>query len=234
MIDRRLVLQAAGAQLAGAAVVPALFRPAVAFGAPSVPRDQTRDVVDRRARLARHSPVVHVFDSYSALSVGNGALAFTVDATGLQTFADEYREFPLATQAEWRWHSYPNPSGYRIDQAVASHDAHGRQVSYDSQQNSPAGKWLRENPHRLSLARVGFVLTHADGSPVKSSQLSDVEQRLDLWSGIIESRFTMDGVQVRATTTAHPERDAHRKRPPRSVATRHSRCIPIRRRDPHR
>ena len=208
MIDRRLFLQTAGAQLAGAAVAPGLFRPLAAFGAPSVLGDQAREVIDRRARLARHSPVVRVFDSYSALSVGNGAFAFTVDATGLQTFPDDYREFPLATQAEWGWHTYPNPAGYRIDQALALHDAHGRPVSYDSQQNSPAGKWLRENPHRLSLARVGFVLTHADGSPVKSSQLSDVEQRLDLWSGIIKSRFTVDGSQVRVTTTAHPERDA--------------------------
>ena len=208
MIDRRHFLQAAGAQLAGAAVAPALFRKVVAPAVPTMPRGQTYDVVDRRARLARHSPVVRVFDSYSALSVGNGAFACTVDATGLQTFADEYRAFPLATQAEWGWHSHPNPAGYRLDQALARYDAHGRQVLYDSQQNSPAGKWLRENPHRLSLARVGFVLTHDDGSAVQSSQLSDVEQRLALWSGIIESRFTVDGQRVRVTTTAHPERDA--------------------------
>ncbi|CAN5205998.1 hypothetical protein BH09GEM1_BH09GEM1_39120 [soil metagenome] len=208
MINRRDFLQAASTQIAAAAIAPALLRDAVACAEAVEPRRRSDDVIDRRARLARHSPVVRVFDSYSALSVGNGAFAFTVDATGLQTFADEYHDIPLATQAEWGWHSYPNPAGYRIEQTLALYDAHGRQVSYDSQQNSPAGKWLRENPHRLSLARVGFVLTHADGSAVKSSQLSDVEQRLDLWTGTIQSRFTVDGKQVRVTTIVHPGRDA--------------------------
>jgi hypothetical protein len=206
MINRRDFIQAAGARLALVATLPSLVRGADGSAQTAAPRDTKP--VDRRARLARHSPVVRVFEPYSALSVGNGAFAFTVDATGLQTFPDEYKEFPLATQAEWGWHSFPNPDGYRIEQALAIYDAHGRKVPYDSRQNSAAGKWLRENPHRLSLARVALELTHADGSRVKSSELSDVEQRLDLWSGTIHSRFTLDGKQIRVTTAVHPDRDA--------------------------
>lgn len=199
--------------------------------------------VDRRARVARHSPTVRTFDAYSALSVGNGGFAFTVDATGLQTFAEEYRDIPLATQAEWAWHSFANPSGFRLDDAMALYDAHGRQVSYDSAQNSPAGKWLRENPHRLSLARVGFALTHPDGRSVRSSELADVRQRLDLWSGIIESTFVLDGRTVRVMTCAHPERDAiavrvestaRREHCARSRAPRHPHCLSVRHRNAHR
>jgi hypothetical protein len=209
MINRRDFLQSVSAQLAAAAIAPGLVSEAAAYAEANRGRHAAHvdGKVDRRARLARHSPVVRVFDSLSALSVGNGGFAFTVDATGLQTFADDYHEIPLATQAEWGWHSFPNPEGYRLDQTLAFYDAHGRQVSYDSVQNGPASKWLRENPHRLSLARVGFILKHVDGSNIKSSELTDVEQRLDLWTGTIHSRFTMDGTQVRVTTTAHPEHD---------------------------
>ncbi len=163
--------------------------------------------MDRRARLARHAPVARRFDAFSALSVGNGSFAFTVDVTGLQTFPDAYRELPLATQAEWGWHSFPNPSGYRLDDALAAYDAHGRSVPYASAQGGPAGTWLRENPHRLSLARIGFVLSRPGGAPVMAAELSDIHQRLDLWSGTIESSFTLDGRRMRVLTWAHPARD---------------------------
>ena len=163
--------------------------------------------IDRKARVARHSPVVRVFESFSALSVGNGGFAFTADATGLQTFPESYPELPLATQAEWGWHAYPDTDHVRIDDALVMYDAHGRKVPYASGQNGAAGKWLRENPHRLSLARIGFVLTRADGSAARASDLTDVVQRLDLWSGTLESRFRLDGRAVTVYTWAHPERD---------------------------
>ena len=81
--------------------------------------------VDRRARLARHAPVVRTFESFSALSVGNGAFAFTADATGLQTFPDEYKELPLATQAEWGWHAFPNTERFQDKDAQDLYDRTG-------------------------------------------------------------------------------------------------------------
>lgn len=198
-MNRRDFLQSATQRLAVGAVGSRLL----------VPRRfmSDSDLVDRRARLARHAPVVRTFESFSALSVGNGGFAFTADATGLQTFPEQYVELPLATQSEWGWHSFPNPSGFRIDDALVPFDAHGRNVPYASGQNGAAGKWLRENPHRLSLARVGFVLTRRDGAVATSSELTDVNQRLDLWSGTLESNFTLDGRRVRVHTWAHPAHD---------------------------
>ena len=163
--------------------------------------------VDRRARLARHAPVARTFTSFSALSVGNGGFAFTADATGLQTFPEEYRELPLATQAEWGWHSFPSATAWQLADASVLFDADGRKVPYASAQNTPAGTWLRENPHRLSLARIGFVLTRRDGSAVRAADLTDVHQRLDLWTGTLESTFTLDGRRVRVATCVHPARD---------------------------
>lgn len=167
-----------------------------------------RAAIDRRARVARHSPVVRSLDPLAPLSVGNGAFAFTADATGLQTFSDVYTQIPLATQAEWGWHTFPNPQGHRLEQALVSYDAHGRQVPYASAQNSDAGKWLRENPHRLSLARVGFALHRRDGDGARPADVQDMRQRLDLWSGTLDSRFTIDDRIVRVHTWSHPTRDA--------------------------
>ena len=116
-------------------------------------RRERAEPIDRKARVARHSPVVRVFDSFSALSVGNGGFAFTADATGLQTFPERYRELPLATQAEWGWHTEPNIGDYKIEDASVPYDAHGRQVPYASAQNTPAGKWLRRI-HAASRSRA--------------------------------------------------------------------------------
>lgn len=165
------------------------------------------EIIDRRARVDRHAPVVRGFDPWSPLSVGNGGFAFTVDATGMQTFAEHYREIPLATQSEWGWHSFANPNGYTLNDATALYDAQGRSVPYASEQRGAAGEWLRANPHRLSLARIGLSLSMLDGSTAQPSDISDVEQRLDLWTGAIESRFALQGRRVHVITCAHPAQD---------------------------
>ena len=47
--------------------------------------------IDREALVKRHTCTINKFDSLSSLSVGNGSFAFTVDATGLQTFPELYK-----------------------------------------------------------------------------------------------------------------------------------------------
>lgn len=60
--------------------------------------------IDREALVDRNSPQVTAFDSLASLSVGNGEFAFTVDATGLQTFPEMYTKgVPLGTQSQWGW-----------------------------------------------------------------------------------------------------------------------------------
>ena len=54
--------------------------------------------IDRYELVKRHNPVLKDFDLSSPLSVGNGEFAFTVDATGLQTFPRVYGDAtPLCT-----------------------------------------------------------------------------------------------------------------------------------------
>lgn len=169
--------------------------------------------IDRHALVGRHHPVLRGFDTESPLSVGNGELAFTVDATGLQTFPDAYDEtIPLGTLAQWGWHTAPNPSGWSIERfGLTEFDAGGRRVGYadiPGERRTPEVEWLRRNPHRLHLGQVGFRLTLRDGRKAARADLSDVEQVLDLWQGVLRSRFRLEREEVRVETLCHPRLDA--------------------------
>ena len=164
--------------------------------------------IDRRALVERHCPVLHEHDPLAPLTVGNGEFAFTADITGLQTFSEAYRDgIPLSTQSNWGWHTFPNPASFLLASAMREYDAQGRKVAYASITSNDAGKWLRENPHRLGLGRIGFVLTKEDGTHAKLEDLHAIEQKLDLWSGMLHSCFELEGQPVDVVTTCHPKAD---------------------------
>jgi protein-glucosylgalactosylhydroxylysine glucosidase len=170
------------------------------------------DSIDRRALVTRHNPVLHALDPESPLSVGNGEFAFTADVTGLQTFAEAYAEtIPLGTLSQWGWHTSPNPKRWSMDAFhFAEFESHGRKVGYadiPGDQRTPEIDWLRANPHRLHLGRIGFRLLKADGTRAQSTDLAGIEQTLDLWSGVLESRFELEGQAVRVQTICHPGKD---------------------------
>ena len=201
-MNRRFFLQTVSEALAASALVPL-----VSGSASAESRSLLLPAIDRRALVSRHDPVVRSVDPWATLSVGNGRFAFTADVTGLQSFPAAYRELPLATQSEWGWHTFPNPQGFELRDAMAMYDAHGRPVPYASEQNTPAGRWLRESPHRLSLALVGFDLRKRGGSPAGAGDLQSIQQRLDLWTGTLHSRWSLEGRPVQVWTWADPERD---------------------------
>jgi hypothetical protein len=159
------------------------------------------DRIDRRARVSRHDPVLRRFDARSPLSVGNGEFAFTADLTGLQTFPELYdKAMPLCTQSQWGWHTAPGrPPG---ELRLAEYDTFGRAVGYptSSTRQTELFNWLRENPHRLHLGRIGLTIA-------SQSEVTGGEQRLDLWSGKIESRFRVRDVPVTVETCCHPTLD---------------------------
>lgn len=79
--------------------------------------------IDRHALVTRNNPEVTAMDSLSSLSVGNGEFAYTVDATGLQTFPEVYKNgVPLGTQSQWGWHSFGNPENYKPEEALVEYD----------------------------------------------------------------------------------------------------------------
>ncbi|WP_311381056.1 hypothetical protein [Arthrobacter sp. ISL-85] len=177
--------------------------------------------------MRRHNIHQQRLDPRSPLSVGNGEFAFTVDLTGLQTLPSEYpvdaREaLPpgtlLGTQSTWGWHSMPGGENYRLASSTVLYDSPHGPVPYvdmvgdivnDRETGTSAAEtWLRANPHRLDLGRIGFVLEQ-DGTSrtINSKELSGTGQTLDLWTGVVTSTFTVAGYPATVTTACHPDRD---------------------------
>lgn len=170
--------------------------------------------IDRRALVTRHDVIFQRVDPSSPLMVGNGNLAFTADITGLQTFPGRYAaEAPLLTEAQWAWHSFPNPRHYRYQDSLVPVNVRGRAEYYPWVRDlspavvRPAIRWLRENPHRFSLARVALYLRGRNGGRARFADLAATHQRLDLWSGALLSRFDLDGEPVHVETRVHPSLD---------------------------
>ncbi|MBM4028619.1 MAG: hypothetical protein FJ280_24960 [Planctomycetes bacterium] len=169
--------------------------------------------IDRVALVSRHNVVLKRPDPLTPLSVGNGEFAFTADITGLQTFPAYHEQgTPLGTLSQWGWHSLPNPQGYRMADVLEEYEVAGRRVPYASgrgptREYSPAAEWLRANPHRLDLGRIGLRLTRSDGTPATIEDLANPLQTLDLWTGLLCSRFEWEGAPVRVLTVCHPTRD---------------------------
>ena len=166
--------------------------------------------IDRKGILRRFSPVNRSMDMWSPFSVGNGELAFTCDGTGLQTFPELYdKGIQLLTQSQWGWHtaSYSDTEKVfdRRRQKWTLHDNGTRQVPYcTSPQDTPEGfEWLRRNPHRFNLGQIGFCMDDR----LTPDRVTDTDQTLDLYDGVIESRFTLDGHPVQVLTGVSPDTD---------------------------
>src|SRR5690554_927060 len=169
--------------------------------------------IDRQALVERNSPKITAFDELSSLSVGNGNFAYTVDATGLQTFPELYSEgVPLGTQSQWGWHSFPNPEKFEPEEALKNYNFRGHEEPYAVQFNEPgrqqdAADYYRVNPHRLHLGYVGLELTTPTGEKIEAEDIQNINQTLDLWNGTVISRYTIGGDSVLTKSSVHPDYD---------------------------
>ncbi|PGH23007.1 hypothetical protein AJ80_02922 [Polytolypa hystricis UAMH7299] len=160
--------------------------------------------IDRKKVVSKYNPERTADSDETPMQVGNGDFAFGADITGLQTTR------PFAIMSSWGWHnvSLPNVPGQTEIDDFTGLDwwTHGRLVNYN--QPSPAqpniSQWLISNPHRLNLGRIGFLYK---GKNVSDDDLADKQQKLDLYSGVISSRFTLSSRRVEVTTAVDPNSD---------------------------
>jgi hypothetical protein len=176
---------------------------------PAVAADSAAPI-DRHALVTRHNPTLHALDVDAPLTVGNGNFAFGCDITGLQTFAEHYQRWgvPTETLSRWCWVTDPNPNNYTL--ADASKDftlPDGRVLPFPTKQTSPAGDWLRKNPRIHPLGQLALEWTKADGAALAPEDIQEPNQTLDLWTGIVTSRFKLGGVPVQVTTACDPQTD---------------------------
>ncbi len=173
----------------------------------------TAQPINRKALVERHTVINKTMDTLSSLSVGNGKFAFTVDATGLQSFPDAYAKgVPLGTQSEWGWHSFLNTNNYKEEEALKTYHLNGHDVKYMVQWNSPeqnknASNYFRQNLHRLHLANIGLEIIKKDGSIFKAGDVKNIHQTLNMFTGKLHSKFTVDEVPVEVITFCHQQQD---------------------------
>ncbi|RKL65264.1 glycoside hydrolase family 65 [Salipaludibacillus neizhouensis] len=166
-------------------------------------------MLNRRNIVDRHNPSITKIESLAPLSIGNREFGFSCDFTGLQTFPEAY-ETPLGTQSNWGWHYTGGPNLYsEKDIMYQGFDTYGRQVNYPMK---PEGKevaynWLRQNPHRLHLGRISFRFLRENNQFVQLDEITGINQKLDLWTGIVESEFFVEGVPVQVKTACHADHD---------------------------
>ena len=161
--------------------------------------------IDKHAIVQRNNPHVTAIDSLSSLSVGNGGFAFTVDATGLQSFPETYSNgVPLGTMSDWGWHSFDNPKGYKSEETLRGYDfGRGRKELYsvqikDNARQRAACDWFRVNAHRLHLGIVGLELGN------NPNKVNSISQTLDMWQGLIDSKFDYNGNKYTVSTVCDP------------------------------
>ena len=163
------------------------------------------NLIDRHALVTRHNPVIRKVDLDAPLTVGNGNFAFTGDITGLQTFAALYQRdgVPTETMARWCWVTDDNPQHFNLENANKDFTLpDGRVLGFPTRASTPAGDWLRRNPRAHPLAQVALLWVKPDGSDFVPADIEDPEQTLDLWTGIVTSKFKLGGVPVTVTTAS--------------------------------
>lgn len=175
--------------------------------------NKKRKKIDRYALVHRHNVEVTAFDTMSSLSVGNGSFAFTVDPTGLQTFADQYKNgVSLGTQSDWGWHSFPNPHHYNLKDVTKDFEVDGKKIPYVQtfkapQRKKEASSWLRENLHRLDLGRIGWDFKDSTNTLLAMDDIQNIHQELNLWTGEIHSQYTIHHQPVRVKTLSGQKED---------------------------
>ncbi len=89
-------------------------------------------------------------------------------------------------------------------------DTHGRPIRYPmpDPDHPELSDWLAGNPHAINLGRIGLEIVKRDGTVAGVSDLRNSVQNLDLWTGIVTSRFEIEGEPVAVTTACHPKLDA--------------------------
>ncbi len=166
--------------------------------------------IDRHALVTRHNPAVRKVDVDSPLTVGNGGFAFGADITGLQTFAAHYQKWGVPTEilSRWCWVTDENPERYTLGDAGKEFTfGDGRVMSLPTRGSSPAGDWLRRNPRSHPMGLLALVWLKPDGTDLTPEDIQEPEQSLDLWTGILTSKFKLGGVPVTVLTACASRTD---------------------------
>lgn len=161
--------------------------------------------INRKELVKLHNPVLEEVNTKAPLTVGNGEIAFTADITGMQTLYEEYNIVPLCTMSQWGWHTKPvseKKYAYTLENLeMTKYRSNERILQYPVNKikgNEEVYDWLRQNPHRLNLMRLGLI--KKNGQRIRKSEITSCRQELDLYEGILDSRFCLKEMEYHTLT----------------------------------
>jgi len=155
--------------------------------------------IDRYALVTRHN--IEWNELEGQIPLGNGEFCFNTDGTGLQTFGGN-------TMSHWGWHSFPLPEGITPEQIPATGTfQQGRNTGPDvfPKDKSTIRQYMFDNPHIFNLGRIRF--TKRNGLELVPEDINDLSRSLDLWTGMLNSEFTLNGQPVHVATCVNPNSD---------------------------
>jgi len=101
---------------------------------------------------------------------------------------------------------------YHFSETLNSYHLNGRKVTYSVQiKMNPCCKKMpsiRQNPHRLQLGNIGLEITMKNGQLAGINDIENIQHSLNMWTGEINSRFTVEGVPVEVIIYGHQQDDA--------------------------
>jgi protein-glucosylgalactosylhydroxylysine glucosidase len=134
--------------------------------------------INRFPLTVRYSEINTGIDTLNALAVGNDGFYFVVDVTGLQTFPDYYSKGnQLCTLSNWGVPDKTTFSG------------------------------CHRNQQRFQLGMIGLVILKNDGSEISIADIEQPVQKLNLWTGKVDSKFTVEGIPCHLELFCHPDFD---------------------------
>ena len=158
--------------------------------------------IDRKALVARHN--IRPADITRVIPLGNGETCFGCDRTGLQTFGGN-------TLAHWAWHSFPAPAEVDLATWPETGSFMTGRLTAPGKDEFPKDRWngveyTFDNPHSVNLGRLAFA--HRDGSALIEAEIENSQRECHLWSGRLDTTFSIAGKSVSVTGCVHPEQHA--------------------------
>lgn len=165
--------------------------------------------IDRHAVVSRYNPTRDgsVLEPAMPLQIGNGNFAFGCGLDGLQTF----QPWAALSSSSWAWKNDTLPPNRTAVDLENYHGTswlnHGRPVVYEfGGEPKDVEQWLIMNPNRVNLGRVGFAFfdeATEEEIEMKAADLQNLAQMLDLWTGIVSTKFSVLGEPVSVQTSVH-------------------------------
>src|SRR5437870_4761033 len=143
---------------------------------------------------------------------------FAAMFSGDLRFDKDQIEIPVRTQASWGWYATRGSREYSMAEAETVYEtrrasrpyAEGMGIAIPGQDipaEDEAAAWLASNPRRLHLGRLALYTSADLPALTGPDQLEAPVVALDLWAGVVESRFRLAGEPVVVTAAAHPDDD---------------------------